>query len=348
MTITAPLDYSSNAITLYGNMDIGPTYVSNVGGKRKFYLDSSVSKADRFGILGREYLGSGMSAVFRLETEYFMNGSFQLNGSKNPGFTGQDFVGISSKDWGTVTLGRQFGVINDVASFSTIVYGSIYSSHHAAADLTGKDSNNSIKYQSPAVNGLRFTTLYGFSDPDNSLGRAIQAGITYAYGNFAAAVAYQQVANITESPYAGFSVTRFLGMPVTATSPSVVINRLTVYGVGAGYQIGPVRLVGEFADMTLKKGDSLASMPTYDIGAVIKFGPATTVGIGAERSTLGSACWTQYSLGAYYALSKTTLLDAFLVFNRASGTAAFAREETVGNSSSKQQLVAHFGILKYF
>jgi predicted porin len=348
MTVTAPIDYTSSAVTLYGDVDIGPTYVSNVGGKSKFFLDSSTAKADRIGFLGRENLGSGLSAVFRLETEFFMNGQPQLNGSKNPGFTGQDFVGISDEKLGTVTMGRQFDVINDTAQFSSIVFGGIYSSHHASAELTGKDTDNSIKYQTQEWSGLRFTAMYGFTDPTNGFGHSVQTSVAYHYGNFSGAIAYQQTADVTESPYTNWGLTRFLGMPITPTTPGVVLDRLTVYGIGGGYDIGPVRLLAQIVDLTMKKGNSFASMPTYNGGIIYRFSSFASIGLAAERSSLGSACWTQYSLGGAYALSKTTLLNAFVVFQRASGTAAFANQQTIGNSSTKDQLTTHFGITKYF
>lgn len=348
MTITAPLDYSTSAITLYGNADVGPTWVNNVGGASKVFLDSSTAHADRVGILGRENLGAGLSAVFRFETEFFMNGNFQLNGSKSDGFTGQDFVGISDQRRGTLTLGRQFGVINDAAASSSIIFGGIYASHIASADLTGKDADNSIKYQSPLIHGFRFTGMYAFSDPVNGRGHSIQAGLTWHHGPFSGALAYERVASVSESPYTDWGLTRFLGMPVTAASPAVVLDRLSAYAIGGGYELGPVRFIGEAIYLQMDKGNSRGIMPTYDGGLIWSITPFTSVGASVERSTLADAAWTQYTLGGSYSLSKTTRLTAFVVFQRAAGSAAFADQETIGYSSNQNQLSVHVGIMKYF
>lgn len=97
----------AQSVQLYGVMDTGVEFLDNVGSAggdlvRATQLTGQVPS--RWGLRGREDLGGGLSAVFRLE-----NGFSVTNGALGQGgrmFGRSAYVGLSSR-WGTVTFGRQ-------------------------------------------------------------------------------------------------------------------------------------------------------------------------------------------------------------------------------------------------
>ncbi|REE07444.1 putative porin [Paraburkholderia sp. BL27I4N3] len=336
-----------SAVTMYGNIDIGPTYVSNSNGKSKVIMDSSVYRSDHFGFLGREYLGGGLSSIFRIETEFFANnGSFQ---GGTGGFTSQVYVGLSSNSKGTVTMGRQVGLMSELVCFSSACQGDAYSFHHGSTDqIGGPEVNNSIRYEGPYWAGFRIKYQYGFTDTTNKLGHTSQGAIVYQRGNLKAAVVLQQSAAAPVNPGLQYGVSRFFGLPVNQTSGAIYLDRLTIGGIGSAYTAGPIRIVGDITDSKMKKGNNVASLVTYDGGFVYSFNAFNSLGFSVQRTSLGGAVWTQYTIGEVYLLSKRTMLTATIAYQRASGTAQNAVMPIVGNSSSKTQIVPHIGINVYF
>jgi predicted porin len=100
--------YSSGDIfSIYGTVD---EYIDhyNAGGTTATRLLSGGAWTSKIGFYGREDLGGGLSAHFRLENGFNANdGTF---GASNTLFNRAAYVGLSSKDWGTVDMGKQLGV----------------------------------------------------------------------------------------------------------------------------------------------------------------------------------------------------------------------------------------------
>ncbi|MDP5007817.1 MAG: porin, partial [Glaciimonas sp.] len=55
----------TSSVTVYGSIDAGPTYISNVGGAAKTIIDYGGVQPDRIGFRGTEDLGGGLSALFK-------------------------------------------------------------------------------------------------------------------------------------------------------------------------------------------------------------------------------------------------------------------------------------------
>src|ERR1700710_118625 len=112
--------HAQSSVTLYGILDEGFMVNTNaknvVNGKnvgaRQYQIDSaSGTQGSRWGLKGTEDLGGGLAAIFTLESGVNLsNGQF---GQGNTAFGRQAFVGLSSKQFGAVTLGRQYDSIND-------------------------------------------------------------------------------------------------------------------------------------------------------------------------------------------------------------------------------------------
>jgi predicted porin len=112
LAVCAPgASHAQSSVTLYGIIDTGIEYVTNVGPKKSSVVRSpslTGSIPSRWGLRGKEDLGGGLSAIFVLES-----GFAPSTGALNQGgrlFGRQAYVGISS-GWGTLTLGRQYSQI---------------------------------------------------------------------------------------------------------------------------------------------------------------------------------------------------------------------------------------------
>jgi predicted porin len=56
-----------SSVTLYGSLDAGIGYNSNIGGKQQWEATSGNSQPDQWGLLGKEDLGGGLKTGFQLE-----------------------------------------------------------------------------------------------------------------------------------------------------------------------------------------------------------------------------------------------------------------------------------------
>jgi GBP family porin len=189
---------AQSSVELYGLIDAGVTYTSNQNGHANVQQTSGAVNFNRWGFRGSEDLGDGLHAVFTLENGFLINsGALGENGRE---FGRQAFVGLSSDQYGAVTLGRQYdSVITYISSMSlgNTQYGGTEFAHPFDND-NFNDSlriSNSIKYQSIDYAGFKFGGLYGFSNDAGAFAnnRAYSFGASYSYSGFTVAAAYLQV-----------------------------------------------------------------------------------------------------------------------------------------------------------
>jgi len=116
-----------SGVTLYGVIDSGVEYITNVGaagGALKRVPTNTSSAPSRLGFRGSEDLGDGLSAVFTLESQIGVDTGTLLNGGRAWGR--QAWVGLSGP-WGTFSLGRQntmmFWVMLDASILGPNAYG---------------------------------------------------------------------------------------------------------------------------------------------------------------------------------------------------------------------------------
>src|ERR1700734_1212016 len=106
--------HAQSSVTLYGLIDEGFDFTTNGQGHRGYEMVSGDTAGSRWGLKGNEDLGGGLSAVFQLENGFNPNtGALGQGGLE---FGRQAFVGVSSKQLGTVTLGRQYDPTIDMWS----------------------------------------------------------------------------------------------------------------------------------------------------------------------------------------------------------------------------------------
>jgi general bacterial porin, GBP family len=315
----ASASYAQSSVTLYGIVDAGITYTTNVNGNNNFAGTSGNVQASRWGLRGVEDLGGGLKAVFTLESGFNI-----MNGQQNGGlFNRQAFVGLTQDQFGTLTLGRQFDSMIDYVGPMTAVgsWGGTYTAHLLDSDdLNATFSlNNSIKYASPNFSGFRFGGLYSFSNEAGGFAdnRAYSAGMSYEYGGLRAGAAYTQINGVNAT--AGGAVQ---GSPLASTFGAGVDGnaRQRNWGAGASYTFGP--MVGGVVFTQARINDSFGSVRFNNLEGNLRYNLTPALGIGAmytytnvngsmlDANGSNSAHWHQFALQADYSLSKRT--DVYL------------------------------------
>jgi predicted porin len=359
---------AQNSVTLYGVVDTGIGYVHNADGNQKLVgLIAGNLSGDRWGMKGQEDLGGGLKAIFQLENGFNVNTGALGQGGRE--FGRQAFVGLTSDQAGTVTLGRQYDPLVDMVQGITAdnYWASIMGT---PGDVDNYDNssrvNNGVKYVSPNYAGLQFEGLYGFSNAAGATGQGQtwSGAVAYNNGPLALAGGYYY----TNNPTAG-RVT-----PATATNPASgnwngSSDNIVEGAINSGYQsahsIGIARVAAQYALGPFTFGASYSNAQytpdgssiftekeKYNIGSGFlnyQVTPAILVGAGytyEKASGDTGATYHQAGLGADYSLSKRTDLYAVATYQHASGTQA---ENSVNpatgvrNTQNAQASIGSFG-----
>jgi len=266
LSVFASAAHAQSSVTLYGIIDTGVNYISNVQtadpantvngrhGNRQYNLSSGVMQGSRWGLRGSQDLGNGLKAIFTLESGFDVNtGRFEQGGSE---FGRQAYVGLAG-DFGALTIGRQYdSVVDFVAPLAALNRGlGDFGAH--PGDLDNFDNsariNNSIKYTSTDYNGLTFGGLYslGGVPGHNAQNQVWSLGAGYANGPLALGVAYLNAKNPNLSLY--------------GNDPDGTNNNNLGNATNFGTQINPV--IAGFA--------SARSLQVIGAGGTYAFGPFT-------------------------------------------------------------------------
>ena len=181
-------------VVIYGIVDLGLNFTNNAGGNRAYQMESGYPSGSRIGVKGKEDLGGGLSAVFQLE-----NGFDADTGGLGQGgrlFGRQAFVGLSSKQLGTLTMGRQYDSVVDFLGPLTASgnWGGYLFSHPFDNDNTDNSFrvNNTVKYTSADYGGFKFGGLVGLGETAGAQrnNMTYSLGAQYVNGPWAVAAAY--------------------------------------------------------------------------------------------------------------------------------------------------------------
>jgi len=223
--------HAQSSVTLYGTLDAGLVYTNNSGGHNNWQQGSGSVSDTYFGLKGSEDLGGGLQAIFTLENGFNLNNG-QLS-SANRIFNRLAYVGVSSRDFGSLTLGRQTdGMVDFVGplSLTGTQYGGTHFAHPFDVDNLNDSFqiNNSVKYQSPNFAGFRIGALYGFSNQAGGFAnnRAYSVGMSYMWGPLNFGAGYLHLNNSAGTPAqlnTGGAVTDTLGTSLSgALTPTAV------------------------------------------------------------------------------------------------------------------------------
>ncbi|CAM2141093.1 Porin [Pararobbsia alpina] len=332
---------AQNSVTLYGVIDESLTYVNHANGNQKLWALGNSSAGDlagsRFGMKGNEDLGGGLAAIFTLEGGFDPSTGKSQQG--NSLFGRQAFVGLTSNQWGTVTLGKQYDPLVDLVQPITEdnYFGSAFAT---AGDVDNYDNSsrttNSIKYLSPTIAGFQVEGFYSLGGVAGSTGSAQTWSIAAAYNNgpIGIAAGYWVADNYNPSNRLGWGNSSGASPTSTGTFDGDAVNgayasarSINVARVAGQYVFGPFTVGAAYSNSQYKSdgGSLFATTEKYNTGQGFfnyQATPALLVGLGysyTHSSGDTSANYHQGSVGADYSLSKRT--DVYLVgaYQHASG-----------------------------
>ncbi|EFF78353.1 outer membrane porin protein BP0840 [Achromobacter piechaudii ATCC 43553] len=362
--------YAESSVTLYGIIDTGIGYAKvdgsytdpRTGAKSEFdgsrvAMTTGQTAGSRWGLRGKEDLGDGLYATFRLESGYdSANGSSLQN---NRLFGREATVGLGSDQWGEFRLGRQYNVASRLmASMYGSGFGGGFSQLNTGGGLGFSAAyfvryDNLALYESPSMGGFRVSAGYAFNADDRNAAqtgfrtadntRAITTGISYANGPLMAFFAYDQL-----------NASNKLSSAQTAATPRS-------FTLGGSYDFEVFKLAlayeratdGWFAGKGLPSSASVGtfrgtpsntfvdgfSSNSYLIAASVPLGGASSMFGSWQRVdpnnsdlTGGDSTSNTFALGYSYTLSKRTTMYAAATYtnNFAFQNDVKAREAVIG------------------
>ncbi len=373
-------------ITIYGVVDMGMMYqthgvplndyfptgttelVQKTSNKALWTMSPSNLGQSKVGVKGAEEIMEGLSGVFKLETAFnptsgnisdALKSITQNNGralnqqtsNADSSIAGQMFnsaaiLGLSSPAYGTVTFGRQTGLLADgVAKYDPQGASNAYSvigwsgAAAGSGDTQDRRFDNSMKYL-VQVGPARAGAMYKFSGYGGSAYSALEAQVGADYARASIDVYYAKIkdainiggpmssAQVQQAIQAGFS-------PDTTVSGTVSDNQ--TIGVMAMYDLGAPKAFFGFEHIILANPTHLLPSGFQDIGGYALFNP--TQNAFANHKEL-DYYWT----GLKYAVTpKFDVTGAFYHIEQnsfATGANAGCSDSRAGNCSGSENAVS--------
>jgi len=368
--------HAQSTVSLTGLLNAGIAYVSdagnNVGHKSAFQAKSGDLNVSRWALSGREQITDDLSAEFMLMNGFSVTSGTGSQQGRLFGF--QAYIGLGSRQAGTVTIGRQFdSVVQFVQPLSLggTSYGGVAFAHPYDNDNLDNytRTNNSIKYTSPDFSGLKFGYMYGFSNQagqfDNS--RGYSAGASYSFGSFNAGVGYLQFDNESNLSSANTEGAEPAGAPFNA-------GRQRTFAIGGSYQyreliagavVSETRLddatsINNVADTAISlphddvRFDNFEINVRYLVSRQWRLSAAYTYTAGRFATPTGTCFpkWHQVGVLSSYYLSPSTDVYAEAIYQRAVGlTGTGIQGAQISNfvrASGDNQFIAGIGIRHKF
>lgn len=343
---------AQSSVTLYGILDIGPTYVSNQNNGSALAITSGYVQQSRFGFKGVEDLGRGYTALFVLESGFSLNNGQIAN---NQIFSRKSVVGIGTP-YGTFTTGHDTtAYIDSMYAFNSamLVYGPGYPSVHPGDydRLFGIAIDNTMKFASVSLDGFSVIGSISPGGQPGSFSRntSYSAALNYANGPLSAGVAAARAygTNATNNGTSGYL--NASASPFGATDPD---DHLTNIAFGASYALSKITVFGLATQSTLARSDVKAR--TYEVGTNLKLTPFTVIGFDFNRTIVSHrAAMSIATASIDYYLSKGTDIYLAGAYEHVSGlnsagTPLTAQMFIFSAASGSQQLAVHAGLRHRF
>lgn len=330
LAAASPAALAQSSVTIYGLVDAGIEAERGGAAGNVVKVSSGIGSASRLGYRAVEDLGGGVSALFVLESGLLVDtGASDVAGQA---FNRQAFLGVKSRELGSITLGRQYtltynalGQVGD--PFGAGLSGSAKNLFPVAG--ASLRANNSIIYTSPTKNGFTAEALYAVGEVagNSSAGRQFNLGLNYSKGPLNARLAYNNRNNDTATV-----TTNSIGHNTlfVANYDVKVAKLFFAYSADKGMNSAPLnnatpRPYGRVFTPTLKGDDLL-------LGAQVPVGTAGTIiasYIRKNDKTAPDQDAEQYAVGYTYALSRRTSAYASYGMMKNRNGAGY----TVGNNS---------------
>jgi predicted porin len=377
MVVASSTAYSQSSVTMYGEIDEGLHYQSNINGGKTVYTDSLDGiDGSRWGVTGSEDLGGGLRTIFTLESGIDINSGKLAQGGTQ--FGRQAFVGLSSATLGSLTLGRQYDMVWYFPEFlaGAAAVGDINSAHPGDFDNVGNSVrfNNSVRYMSPVYRGLSFGAEYslGGVPGDFTSTSGYSLGVGYTQGGLQAGAAFDYFKHPTSAPGTGWFTAYASGFNLLANSLNQAYQVAQAYQdavIAATYTIGNAAISGsysnvQYANLGQTFSNGTAVFNNFDLGFSYRFTPYLSAGVSydymvarrvttAEGAVVGNQHYNQVAFLADYLLSKRTDVYFSGGWQRASGTSSIGQAAVAdiggfGDSSSNTQSLFRLAIRHRF
>lgn len=366
---------AQSSVTLYGWLDANVTSArtntlsgATISHLRQQKLDGGSINGNRFGLKGSEDLGGGNAAVFDLLGGFSIDTGATALGAL---FGRRAAVGLSSRTWGTVLLGRNSSSYDDIIPDGTVHGAALLDPGSNVSPILGADAangnsaftavraanalstgagslaflnrtntwvgynvrfNNSIKYSTPVFNGFSGSVMWAPGED--------KTAANSASNSYAAHLRYAAGPLVVSAGFQSEAGTE------TATTKPALENTL----LNVSYDFGVARVTGQanranFKDV-LVGGVAFAPQHEYALGVAVPFGATVlSAAYGLSRGdTLGTS--KGLAVRAKYLLSKRTFLYAGAISTQNfDKVAAAARTNfpgsTIGRTSYYQLGVNH-------
>ncbi len=299
---------AQSSVNVYGLMDLSVGSTKAPGGPATTAVDSGKMTTSYYGFGGREDLGGGLAATFRIEG--FLRATSGDAGRFNgdPQFSRTASVGLSSARLGSLTLGR-----NTTALFvSTLGFNAFGDSfgyspsirHYFTSGTTTGDSgwSDSIAYNSPVWGGFKAGAMVT-SKTGNGGNWSVNLG--YGAGPLAVSLVHQQVKKDGTAAVADTDTTQ-LGasydfgvakafLQLGQVDNDTTGNDYTISGVGARVPLGAGAVIAQYGQIAPQTG---ADRHTLSVGYLHNLSKRTELYAVAMHDKIdGLSSGGGYSLG---------------------------------------------------
>jgi predicted porin len=352
--------FAQSTVTISGNFKVGVESLnySNAAATR---LNSSqtrvVDNSSRIIFNSVEDLGNGLSAFAQLDVRFAPDQVSSIGATLgNPIGSGNTFVGVRSKTWGSLALGRFDLHYGKGPSENVRNAGALVSSDVSLFDFIGANpianasrTQNVVKYDTPNFNGFDATIAWS-ANPSNAVGGEADMSSTNAAGvNTRKGDGWNINPRYSNGPFqVEYSYWRAKPDAVVATTNDQRGDSLTgKYAVG-GFQVGIGWNKSKLDNSTT--GLKFAERTAWELAGQYKWGPNAVYGHYIKAGDVSNAAGSQANTGARmlaftyeYSLSKRTALgatyakinnDTNINYNLFTSSGLGSADATTGNGES--------------
>lgn len=291
-----------------------------IGGKMHFSLDSLkganaagndlVSKtnvssnASNIYFKGSEDLGNGLSAIWQIQTFFSAGGTGNADdafgATKDGVSSGNTYVGLSSKSWGTVVLGKHESPFKLVGRKVDLFGDQLGDNRNIVSNPNGAVVTTTLVGTGPNTTAVSPTSGGWDLRPNN-----VVAYVSPNFNGFTGTIAY--VSNITS----GAAQDGAAGTASTSLNPSAV----NAWSGSAVYENGPIYLGLGYERHNFSKGltgDNRNDEKAWRLSGGYNFGAFKLVGLYQRESDLwvdsnnNAAKRTVWGLGGAYTMGANT------------------------------------------
>jgi predicted porin len=333
----------TSGVQVYGVLDVGVSHTSNLQGSA-FRQLATRHESSFWGLRGREDLGGGLTASFQYERSVAVD-------------TGTDgvrsaLVGLSSRTWGAVTLGRQYDLLVDHVQTDPARQHSITAVVPANYDRSlGNYLDNSIKYKSPAFGNVVLGAMVAAGEgAAANAGRAEGFNAMYQTQTTRLVATVLKVKGQTARPFNDLGISTFFGASTGRDRTRSVAQNQSIVALGGYHDIAGWRLLANVSDTRLQSvtNGRTEQYRALRLGAYTPVAKGLKLGFGGSVVTLADSRWVNLHGIATYVFSPRSEIYLRAVTQRASGPQQLAALFLEGPSSSTRQTVVGAGITHRF